>query len=364
VNDNRERHDGLSLTDAIFTAADETQGWPFDAFLADSPFAAYQQTRAWAGVAPSNGRHDFLFWRCSAFGRPVAAAVIRRTMLSPVHWLATLQRGPVVHDATMLAQVLPRLIETLGEHGACSVQLAPRVRGRDLPIMAEALRASGFTPLAEDRQPLHRATGIVWLDKPEDAVFAGFRQRGRRQVRAAEKAGISVRVVEGDADVATYQALIDEFRAARRDYDMSGLPDAAGQAALIAASGGAMLLAEKDGEAIGAHAFVKQADEAIWLSLATSERHPDLPRSYPLLWTGMRHAREMGLIAYDLAGMPLEDARDEGEGKRMQFKEAFAPTRRMMLPMQVAAVKPVVHAMLFSAREVYRGVKRRRRAAA
>lgn len=354
----------MSLTDAIFTNPDDCAGWPFDAFLTGSPFAAYQQTRAWADVAPTNGRHDFIYWRCSEFGRPIAAAVIRRTWLSPLHWLATLQRGPVVHEAAVLARVLPRLIKTLGGHGACSVQLAPRVRGRDLPVMAEALRGAGFTPLPEDRQPLHRATGVVWLDKPEEAVFAGFRQRGRRQVRAAEKAGISVRVVDGGADVAAFQAMLDEFRAAKRDYDMSGLPDAAGQAALIAACGGAMLLAEKDGAAIGAHAFVRQADEAIWLSLATSDRHGDLPRSYPLLWEAMRRARAMGLVAYDLAGMPLEDARDEGEGKRMQFKEAFAPTRRMMLPMQVAAVKPVFHAMLFTAREVYRDVKRRRRAAA
>lgn len=354
----------MSLTDAIFSDADAGGSWPFDAFLAESPYAAYQQTRVWAHVAPRNNRHDFLFYRCSEFGRPLAAAVIRRTWLSPVHWLATIQRGPIVPEAGVLARVLPKLIHTLGRHGACSVQLAPRVRGRDLPIMAEALRATGFTPLAEDRQPLHRATGIVWLDKPEEAVFGGFRQRGRRQVRAADKAGITVRLAEGEDDVAAYQALLDEFRAAKRDYDMSGLPDARGQAALIAASGGAMLLAEKDGEPIGAHAFVRQADEAIWLSLATSDRHGDVPRSYPLLWAGMRRARDMGLIAYDLAGMPIDAPRDEGEGKRMQFKEAFAPTRRMLLPMQVAAVKPVAHAMLFAAREVYRGVKRRRRAAA
>lgn len=354
----------MSLTDAIFTDPDDCGGWPLDAFLAESPFAAYQQTRAWAAVAPANGRHRFLFWRCSAFGRPVAAAVIRQTWLSPLHWLATIQRGPVVHEASVLGQVVPRLIETLRHHGACSVQLAPRVRGRDLPVMAEALRTAGFTPLAEDRQPLHRATGVIWLDKPEDAVFAGFRQRGRRQVRAAQRAGVTVRLVQGEADLAAFQGLLDEFRAARRDYDMSGLPDARGQAALIAASGGAMLLAEKEGEAIGAHAFVRQADEAIWLSLATSERWGDVPRSYPLLWEGMKQARTLGLIAYDLAGLPIDEPRDEGESRRMQFKEAFAPTRRVLLPMQVAPVKPVAHAMLFTAREVYRGVRRRRRVAA
>ena len=161
----------------------------------------------------------------------------------------------------------------------------------------------------------------------------------------------------GDGLAARWRAL-----AAFRNGRVPGYAHRGGLAAID--TDGAMLLAEKDGEPIGAHAFVRQADEAIWLSLATSDRHGDVPRSYPLLWAGMRRARDMGLIAYDLAGMPIDAPRDEGEGKRMQFKEAFAPTRRMLLPMQVAAVKPVAHAMLFAAREVYRGVKRRRRAAA
>ena len=334
-----------------------------EAFLRASPFAAYQQSIAWTRVAPRGARHDFLLWRCAEGETIVAAAVVRRTWLSPRRWLATLQRGPVVQRAGDVARVLPELLRTLGAAGCCSVQLAPRVRGRDLPMMAEALRAGGFTPLEESRQPLHRATGIVWLDKPETEVFAGFRQRGRRQVRAAEKAGLTVRPVADAADVARYQAMLDAFRLARRDYDMSGLPDAAGQAALIEGLGGAMLLAELGGEIVGAHAWVRQADEAIWLSMATSDAHREIPLAYALLWQGMRSARAAGCVGYDLAGIPLDEPRDEGEAGRAQFKGAFAPSRRVLLPMQVAAVKPVSHLVLFGAREMYRGWKRRRRMA-
>jgi lipid II:glycine glycyltransferase (peptidoglycan interpeptide bridge formation enzyme) len=353
----------VSLSDTILTDADADAAEVFDAFLWASPFAAYQQSRAWAQVAPRSGRHDFVCWLAQSAGRPIAAAVIRRTTLSPGRWLATVQRGPVIHRAHDLGIVLPRLLETLGGHGCCSVQLAPRVRGRDLPVMADALRDAGFTPLADDRQPLHRATGIVWLDKPEADILAGFRQGLRRQLRAAEKAGVIVREVASDADLASYQALLDAFRAARPDYDMNGLPDAAGQAHLIAELGGAMLLAEQDGRAIGAHAFVRQADEAIWLSMATVG-DDGAPRSAPLLWAAMRRARELGCVGYDLAGIPLAEPRDEGEANRARFKASFAPHKRILLPMQVAAVKPVSHAVLFSAREAYRGWKRRRSAAA
>ena len=227
----------MALTNIIVSISEESWGPLLDEFLRSSPFAAYQQSRVWANVVPRGRRHDYLTYLCLNGETPIGAAVIRRTWLSPLHWLATVQRGPIVHESQALAVVLAELLKALVERGCCSVQLAPRVRGRDLPRMAEALRASGFAPLDEDRQPLHRATGIVWLDKPEEAVFAGFRQRGRRQIRSAEKSGVTVRLAEGERDIAKYQAILDAFRAAKPDYDMAGLPDAAGQAALIAALG-------------------------------------------------------------------------------------------------------------------------------
>lgn len=337
----------------------DADGGTIDAFLRESPFAAYQQTRTWMDVVPRTGVQEYRIVAVLEGEAPIGAAVVRRTALAPGAWLATMQRGPVVHDAAKLSVVLPAMMDALREAGCCSLQLAPRVRGRDMPVMAEVLRANGFVPLPERRQPLHNTTGIVWLDKPEAAVLAGFKQRGRRQIKAAEKAGVTVRPADGTDDIAAYQRVLDAFRASKPDYDMKGLPDAAGQARLIAELGGAMLLAELGGAVIGGHAFVRQGEEAIWLSLATSDDHPQIARSYPLLWAGMRVARAMGCIGYDLAGMPVGDP-DASEAGRVQFKSAFAPTRRIMPPMQVAALKPVRHAIFFRARQFYRGTVRRR----
>ena len=336
---------------------DSADAEAFDAFMCAAPFGAYQQTRAWAAVAPRHARRGWYFFICRVDGAIVGAGVVRATRLAMGAWLATLQRGPVVHDPAMLPAVLDALTGMLRRAGCCSVQLAPRVRGRPLPIMAEALRVAGFVPLDQHKQSLHHATGIVWLDKPEAEILAGFKQRARRAIRAAEKAGISVRAVSDDRDMECFQQLLDRFADERQDYDMSGQADAQGQAQLVATCGGAMLLAERDGVAIGAHAFVRQGDEAIWLSLVTLDRDGASP-GYPLLWHAMRVAAALGCVGYDLAGLPDGEPRDAGEAGRLQFKNAFAPHRRIMPPMQMLILQPVQHALLFGAREAYRRLRR------
>lgn len=350
--------DGATPTPGLTTLASADEVAAFDAFLRAAPFAAYQQTRAWADAAPSAARRGWRWFFHHDASGPIGAAVIRTTRLGFGRWLATIQRGPIVHDPARFAETLSALMNALRDAGCCTVQLAPRVRGRALPVMTEAMRACGFAALPPSQQSLHQATGIVWLDKPEADVLAGFRQRTRRALRNAQKAGIAVREVATPEDLATYQRVLYEFAASRPDYDTGGLPDAQGQAALVGASGGALLLAEREGVAVGAHAFVVQADEAIWLSLATSERDGASP-GYPLLWEGMRRARALGCVGYDLAGLPLDEPSDVGEAGRVQFKSAFAPHRRVMPPMQMAVLDPLAHHLLFSARQMYRAWHRR-----
>ncbi|WBH17820.1 lipid II:glycine glycyltransferase FemX [Sphingomonas radiodurans] len=348
----------MTIHSQLVPLLDGEEATRFDAFLQGSPFAAYQQSRAWPRAAPQHARRDWRFFAAFDDAEMIGACVIRSTRLAMGAWLATVQRGPIVHDAARLGVVLGELRRVLRQAGCCSVQIGPRVRGRTLPIMAEAMRDAGFAPMPPDEQALHHATGIIWLDKPEAEVLAGLKQRARRALKAADKGRIVVRAVEHSDDLATYQRLLDAFAASRPDYDRSGQPNARAQADLIAALGGAMLLAEREGSPIGAHAFVRQADEAIWLSLATVDRDGASP-GYPLLWEGMRRARAMGCVGFDLAGLPEAEPTDPGEAGRAQFKNAFAPHRRLMPPMQFAALDPVRHTVLLGARRIYRTLKRR-----
>jgi lipid II:glycine glycyltransferase (peptidoglycan interpeptide bridge formation enzyme) len=332
----------------------------FDRFVCDSRHAAYQQVSCWARLQGRQGRARFRYYLQREHGQLIGTALIREVWLSPVHWMAKVVRGPIVQDIARLGQVIAGLKQALAAAGCCSIQLAPRVRGRDVALAAETIRVEGGMPLPLSQQALHVSTGIVWLDKPEEAILAGFKQRARRQLRKSEKSGLTVRVVDpgNEDDIAVYQQLLDQFYASKPLYSSRDLPDARGQAALVAQLTGAMLIAQVDGMPIGGHCFVRQGREAIWLSLPTLDHDPSVPRAYGLIWEGMRAARALGCVGYDLAGLPLDMAHDEASVGRVQFKRSFNPHQRIMVPANAILLKPLAHTLLYGARRSAAGVRR------
>ena len=317
----------------------------FDALARASPFAACQQSRAWAEAAPRRGRHDFLYFLCRDGEEAMGAAIVRRTRLAPGVWLATAQRGPIVADVERLAEVVRAFNFALAQAGCCTVILGPRVAGEGVSLARETLSRARFRTLRT--QSLHVQTGKIPLSGTEEEIFARFKQRGRRAIR---KAAAVMTVREGAAgDIPHMESLLSAFHARRPDYDVSGQLDVRAQAKLIAAEGGAMLVAEEGGRIVGWHSFVRQGRDAIWLAMVTDD-DPQAPRSYLLLWEAVRRARALGLASYDLAGLSPDD---EASG-RDQFKQAFAPVREELLPAQVAALRPLRHAIFFTARQLYR----------
>lgn len=332
----------------------------FDAFVRASPFAAVQQSLAWAEHAPRSSRQDFLYFLCRDGGEVIGAAVVRRSRLGPVARLATVQRGPVVRDVGRLRTVLQALRAQLKAQGFTTLVAGPRMSGGEREEAMAVFDALGFRPLPAVAQSLHTVTGKIDLASEEEAILAAFKQRGRRQIRAAARKGLTVREAAGEADLDTYQLVTDAFHARRPDYDHKGQPDVRAQAAIVAANGGAILLAEREGEVIGGHAFVLQGREALWLSMATSDDDPAVPRSYPLLWEAMRRARALGCAAYDLAGLS-DDEGDGGAAGRDQFKTAFSPRVEPLVAAHVVALRPLRHAIFFNARQLYRRHAGRRR---
>ena len=328
-------------------------GEAFEAFVRASPFAAAQQTRAWAENAPRSGRHDYLYFLCRDGADPVGAAVIRRSKLAPGVSLATVQRGPVVSEPARLEDVVRALKAALKDAGFATVVAGPRFARGQRQEAEEALARCGFRPLPPSSQSLHVVTGKIPLQGSEEEILAGFKQRGRRSIRKVASSGVTVRDFT-PADLPACRALIADFHARRPDYDVAGQLDLEAQARLIEAEGGAMLVAEGEGRIVGFHSFVRQGDSALWLAMATDD-DPQAPRSYLLLWEGVRRAKALGLSSYDLAGLSPE----EGASGRDQFKQAFAPVREDLLPAHVAALRPLRHAIFFTARQLYRARRKR-----
>ena len=326
----------------------------FDAFVRASPHAACQQTRAWAENAPRRPRHDYFCFLCRDGSEVIGTAVIRRSRLAPGAALATVQRGPVVAEPRHLERVVDALTEALRQAGFVSLVLGPRIAGDSRAEVAEVLARCGFKPLPEESQALHTVTGKVSLAGAEEDILARFKQRGRRAIRKVAAAGVTVREA-AEADLPACAELVARFHARRPDYDVAGQLGVEAQARLIAAEGGALLVAEQEGRIVGWHSFVAQGRSAYWLGLA-SDDDPAAPRSYLLLWEAMRRARDIGMRDYDLAGL---SANEDGNG-RDQFKQAFAPEREELLPAHVAALRPLRHLVFFNLRQAYRAWRRKR----
>lgn len=328
-------------------------GEAFDAFVRASPFAAVQQTRAWAENAPRNGRHDYLYFLCRDGDELIGTAVIRRSRLAPGVVLATAQRGPVVSNPARLEEAVRALKSALKAAGFATLVAGPRFANEERQE-AEALLARWvFRPLPASTQSLHVFTGKIPLQGSEEEILAGFKQRGRRSIRKVAASGVAVRGF-AVTDLPACRALIADFHARRPDYDVAGQLDIEAQARLIEAEGGAMLVAETEGRIVGFHSFVRQGGSALWLAMATDD-DPQAPRSYVLLWEAVRRAKALGLSSYDLAGL----SPDEETSGRDQFKQAFAPVREDLLPAHVTALRPLRHAIFFTARQTYRARRKK-----
>jgi lipid II:glycine glycyltransferase (peptidoglycan interpeptide bridge formation enzyme) len=326
----------------------------FDAFVKASPYAACQQSRAWGENATRGGRRGYLYFLCRRGEEVIGAAIVRRTRLAPGAALATVQRGPVVGDPVHLETVLEALSTALRASGFATLVAGPRFAGDERAAAEATLKRCGFRPLPPDAQALHTVTGTVALRGSEEEILTRFKQRGRRAIRKVAAAGVCVREA-AEADLPACAALVAEFHARRPDYDVSGQLGVEAQARLVEAQGGALLVAEHEGRIVGWHSFVAQGRSAYWLGMANDDDSA-APRSYLLLWEGMRRARALGLTAYDLAGLSPEE---EGNG-RDQFKQAFAPDREALLPAHVAALRPLRHLVFFNLRRAYRSWRRRR----
>lgn len=325
----------------------------FDAVVRASPFAAVQQTRAWAENAPRSGRQDYLYFLCRDGGELIGTAVIRRSRLAPGVSLATVQRGPVVADAARLEEVVGALKAALKAAGFATLVVGPRLTGEARPEAEAVLARCGFRPLPVSAQSLHVVTGKIPLQGSEEEILAGFKQRGRRSIRKVAASGVTVREFASD-DLPACRVLFADFHGRRPDYDVAGQLDIDAQARLIEAEGGALLVAEAEGRIVGFHSFVRQGQSALWLGMVTDD-DPQAPRSYLLLWEAVRRAKTFGLGSYDLAGLSPDG---EASG-RDQFKQAFAPAREELLPAHVAALRPLRHAIFFTARQLYRARRRK-----
>ena len=308
-------------------------------FIAERASVSPLQCPSWGGVkaewdSESVGWHD-------GTGRLVGAGLVLHRRLPVVgRSLAYLPEGPALpwdQVAGDVAGWIGPLVAHLRRRGAFAVRMGPPVVVRrwdaetikravagggvhrldDVPpdavtpwaeSLANGLLAGGWRPPAHDGgfaagQPEH----VFWLPlagRSLDEVRSGLNQLWRRNIKKADKAGVTVR--EGGADdLPAFHALY-EHTAQRDGFTPRALPYFQRMWGAMRAEDPRrirLFLAEHDGELLAAATMVTVGDHATYSYGASASHKRDVRPSNAVQWRMVEEAHAAGCSVYDLRGI-------------------------------------------------------------
>ena len=183
-------------------------------------------------------------------------------------------------------------------------------------------------------KPLRRApadiqppdTVIINLDRSEEELLLGMKEKWRYNIRLSAKKGVTVRRA-GAEELGVFYALLRET--ARRDgIAIHAERYYAELFALAAEYGNAgadlrLYIAHHEGDDLAAAITLFRGDEAVYLYGASSGVKRNLMAPCLLQWSAMRDAKAAGCRSYDLFGIPPTDAPAHPMAGLYRFKTGF-----------------------------------------
>lgn len=284
------------------------------------------QSPAWAAFQKALGRETR--WYANKAGTVAALVIIDRTTGGFCTW--DLPRGPILTPAATAAEA-----EDFLRH------LAAEAR-RDRAL---ALHWSGTDPRLTEitlgrrskRHEQPEATILLNLTLNDEALLAQMRQKGRYNIRLAEKHGVTV---EQSADVVAYAKIAAET-AARDGFKAPGVRQF--ELFLKALPGSFLLLAfaPGDNQPVAGLLGVAWGKTGIYYYGASRDAHRELMAPYLLQWEAMRLCRNLGCEHYDLLGVAPPDAPANHPWQGISaFKGKFGGTIEVVAPERTWPIRP------------------------
>ncbi len=268
----------------------------WDAFVERHPRGHLLQTSAWGDLKTAFGWQAVRF-ALSQEGQIVAGAqvLLRRW---PLGRLAYVPFGPLLDWGadTPRTLFLEDLRRALTAYKVDFVKFEP---GFDVP--AEALRA--WQPSPQTVQPPN--TLILTLDD-EDSILKRMNQGTRRNIRKADKQGVTIREATAE-DVPSFNAMLG----ATGDRQAFGVhaPDYYEKAYALFVPGGraALLMASAEGQDLAGVFVFRCGPRAWYLYGASRDAQREKRAAFGAQWAGVRWALAHGCTSYDMVGVPDAD---------------------------------------------------------
>jgi lipid II:glycine glycyltransferase (peptidoglycan interpeptide bridge formation enzyme) len=323
-------------------------------FVQERPAASFLQCPSWAAVKQEWGAQS-LGWYDDAGTLVGAGLVLLRQVPKVKRFLAYLPEGPVLDWATDdLAGWLDPMVEHLREAGAFGIKMGPPVvrhrwsaatvkaaiaegtarRLADVPadatdtvgerVATTLARAGWRAPSTEEGfaagQPQY-VFQVPLEGRTEDELLKGFNQLWRRNIKKAEKLGVTVRQAD-ETRLPDFHALYLETAA--RDH-FTGRPLSYFQRMWEAMRAEdpdriRLYLAEHEGDLVAATTMVRVGRHAWYSYGASSTAKREVRGSNAVQWAMLRDAAAAGAAVYDLRGITDTLAEDDPHFGLIQFK--------------------------------------------
>ena len=324
------------------------------AFIEKRGSASFLQCPSWAAVKSEWGS-ERLGWYDGSGALVGVGLVLLRRVPRTSKFLAYLPEGPVLDwAADDLADWLAPMVALLRGRGAFGIRIGPPVVRRrwSAATVKAALADGSATRLGELTPDADEPAGakieatlrrLGWRapsgdpgfgagqpqfvfqvpidDRTEEELLAGFNQLWRRNIKKADKAGVTVR--QGDAtDLPAFHKLYLET--AERDH-FTGRPLSYFETMWRAMRAEdpdriRLYLAEHEGDLVAATTMVQVGTHAWYSYGASSTAKRDVRGSNAIQWAMLRDARDAGATVYDLRGITDTLAEDDPHRGLIQFK--------------------------------------------
>jgi lipid II:glycine glycyltransferase (peptidoglycan interpeptide bridge formation enzyme) len=289
----------MNKTTVRLAREDEIMQW--DKLILENPDGGEtMQTRTMAEIKKSQGWEPEYWVYETSFGAVYATVLTRH--LFGMGRLCYMMRGPGVANAKQFAEIVK--LNKIWEKFGFAIKMEP-------PI-TEVVKTNDDLVKVHNIQP-NANTIVLNLSKPEDEILTNFRQRARREIRAAEKEGVTVKQVE-----ITDETLNQMFELYKSTGERAGFFIRPKNyymnfwCKFADADEGSLYFAYAPSEKQPlAGAFICHLGKKALYKDGGSRRSDHKHFAHFLQWEIMRNLKSRGISEYDLHGVPPQDRLDD-----------------------------------------------------
>lgn len=298
------------------------------------------QSLEWKQYQEALGRETRLYGAIESQNLASAAlVVIDRTAFGLCTW--DIPRGPIGLQVSAVScqELLKKIVSDAKKDKCLSLYLSP----------LEKLQANSQKLKASPRHEQPEATRILDLTKTHEEVLGQMHQKGRYNIKVAEKHGVQV---ERSEDIDAFYALMEKTSARDRFGKHSKKHY---EAMLHHLPGSFLMIAVHDKKPVAGLIGVLWNRQGMYYYGASSYEDRALMAPYALQWAAIQYCKASGCHTYDLLGVAPPSAESDHPWSGISdFKAKFGGRLIEYPPEKEIVLKPVSKMLLRMKRGIFK----------